>query len=84
MLLIVLGLLIAKSKVNSRVPFKCFTKLYDALVMSIITCGFAILVFSNFNCINNVHNRECTHFLAVSKHTTYAGVLGETGWKRHF
>ena len=76
-----LGLLIAKCKVNGGMPYDCFTKLYDALVLSIITYGSAIWGFKEYNCINNVHNRACRYFLGVGKYTPNAAVHGDMGWK---
>ena len=61
-----LCLLIAKSKVNGGWRFECFTKLQDALVVSIITYGAAIWGFKNNDCINNVPNCACIYLLTVA------------------
>ncbi len=61
------GLLIAKSKVNGGMPYDCFTKLYDAFVISIITYGSAIWGFREYTCITNVHNRACRYFLGYGR-----------------
>ena len=58
------------------IPYDCFTKLYDALVLSIITYGSAIWGFKEYNCIN-VHNRACRYFLGVGKYTPNAAVHGD-------
>ena len=76
-----LGLLIAKSKCNGGMPYECFTKLYDALVLSIINYGSAIWGAKEYSIINSVHNRACRFFLGVGKYTPNAAVQGEMGWK---
>ena len=66
-----LGLLIAKSKCNGGMPYECFTKLYDALVLSIINYGSAIWGAKEYSIINSVHNRACRFFLGVGKYVTF-------------
>jgi len=78
----VLGLIIAKSKINGGMPFEHFTKLYDALVMSIITYGYAIWGFKNYNSVNTIHNRACRYFLGVSKYSPNAPCM-ETWFGNH-
>ena len=76
-----LGLLIAKSKCNGGMPFECFSKLYDALVLSIINYGSAVWGTREYSVINAVHNRACRFFLGVGKYTPSAAVQGDMGWK---
>jgi len=74
-----LGLLIAKDKAYGGMPFKCFEKLYDALVMSVINYGAAIWGHKEYSSINAVHNRACRYFLGVGKYTPNAAVQGDMG-----
>jgi len=74
-----LGLLIAKSKAYGGMPFKCFRKLYESLVLPVIHYGAAIWGHCEYTCINAVHNRACRYFLGVGKFTANAAVQGDTG-----
>ena len=49
-----LGSIIAKSKSLGGLPFKCFSKLYDSLVLPILTYGAAIWGHRSYSCINAV------------------------------
>ena len=57
-----LGLLIAKVKFQGGMPHQVFTKLYNALVQSIIDYGVAIWGYKEFSSINAVQNRACRFF----------------------
>ena len=69
-----LGLLISKEKIQGGMPYKVFTKLYNALVQSIIDYGVAIWGYKEFSSINAVQNRACRYFLGVGKYTPTAAV----------
>ena len=75
-----LGLLISKDKIQGGMPYKVFTKLYNALVQSIIDYGVAIWGCKEFSSINTVQNRACRYFLGVGKYTPTAAVQGDMGW----
>lgn len=76
-----LGSIIAKSKSLGGLPFQCFHKLYDSLVLPILTYGAAIWGYRNYSCINAVYNRACRFYLGVGKYTPNAAVQGDIGWK---
>ena len=59
--------------------FKCFTKLYESMVIPIIRYEAAIWGHKEFSCINAVHNRMCRYFLGVKKFTPNAAVQGDMG-----
>ena len=75
-----LGLLISKDKIQGGMPYKVFTKLYNALVQCIIDYGVAIWGYKEFSSINAVQNRACRYFLGVGKYTPTAAVQGDMGW----
>ena len=74
-----LGLLISKAKVLGGMSYKCFTKLYESMVIPIVRYGAAIWGHKEFSCINAVHNRMCRYFLGVKKFTPNAAVQGDMG-----
>ena len=74
-----LGILIAKSKALGGMPFKCFKKLYETMVLPVIHYGSAIWGHSEFTCISGVHNKACQYFLGVGKYTPKAAVQGDVG-----
>ena len=74
-----LGLLIAKAKVLGGLAFKCFTKLYESMVVRIMRYGASIWGHKEYDCINAVHNRMCRFFLGVGKFTPSAAVQGDMG-----
>ena len=49
-----LGLLTSKCKANGGFQFPTFTKLFDALVLSVIEYGAAIWGTKEYSCINSV------------------------------
>ena len=57
-----LGLLIAKSKAMGGIPYNCFKKLYESIVLSVIHYGSAVWGQNQFTSINAIHNRACRHF----------------------
>ena len=63
-----LGLLIAKDKTLSRIPYQCFSKCYDAIEQSTLNYGAPIYYdTSAFSCIDAVQNRACRYFLGLGK-----------------
>ena len=72
-----LGLLIAKSKAFGGMPFNCFRKLYESMVMPIIEYGAAVWGQQQYTSINRVCNRAWKYFLGVHKFTANAAVLGD-------
>ncbi|MEW8547938.1 MAG: reverse transcriptase family protein, partial [Candidatus Thiodiazotropha sp.] len=76
-----LGLVIAKSKAFGGLPFGTFTKLYDAMVWSVISYGAAIWGNRQFSCINTVQLRAARYYMGVGRYTPNAAVQGDTGWK---
>ena len=76
-----LGAIIAKSKVLGGFPFKCFTKLFDSLVLPILTYASAVWGYRSYSCINAVFNRACRFYLGVGKYTPNAAIQGDMGWK---
>ena len=75
-----LGLLIAKSKAYGGMPVLCFTKLYNALVGSIIDYGAAIWGTREFSCISSVQHRACRFYLGLGRYAPNAAVQGDMGW----
>ena len=49
------------------------------MVLPLIHYGSAIWRYSQFTCINAVHNKACLYVLGVGKYTPNAAVHGETG-----
>ena len=74
-----LGLLIAKAKLFGGLSYKCFTKLYESMVIPIIRYGAAVWGHREFSEIDAVHNRMCRYYLGVSKYTPNAAVRGDMG-----
>ena len=75
-----LGLIICKAKAYGGMPYSCFTKLYNALVLPIITYGSAIWGDKSYSHIDAVHNKACRFFFGVGKYTPNAAIQGEMGW----
>jgi hypothetical protein len=75
-----LGVIIAKSKAFGGMPFSCFQKLYDAIVLPVINYGAAIWGHSQYSSINAVHNKACRFYLGVGRYTPSAAVQGDIGW----
>ena len=75
-----LGALIAKFKSLGGLPFKVFTKLFDSLVLPILTYGAAVWGFRSFSCIDAVYNRACRFYLGVGRYAPNIGVQGDMGW----
>ena len=75
-----LGLLIAKSKAFSGLQYEPYTKLYDAIVVPIISYGAAIWATQSYACINAVQHRAARYFLNVGRYTPNAAVNGDIGW----
>lgn len=74
-----LGLLIAKVKSLGGVSYKCYTKLYESMVMSIIRYGAAVWGHREYSEINAVHNRMCRYFLGVNKYSPNVAIQGDMG-----
>ena len=79
-----LGLLIAKDKCNGGMPFKCYTKLYESLVQSVIDYGAAIWGTQEYSCISAVQNRACRYFMGLGKYAPNIALQGDTGWKHPY
>ena len=71
--------MIGKSKSLGGLPYNCFSKLYESMVVSIVRYGAAIWGCKEYSCINAVHNRMCRYYLGVSKFTPNAAVQGDMG-----
>ena len=76
-----LGAIIAKCKVLGGFPFKCFTKLFNSLVLPILLYAAAVWGYKSYSCINAVFNRACRFYLGVGKYTPNAAIQGDMGWK---
>ena len=74
------GLLVAKFKHFGGLPFEVYTKLYDALVDSVIRYSSCIWGYRAYSHISAVQNRACRFFLGVGKYTPNAAVQGDMGW----
>ncbi len=73
-----IGLLITKCKVSGGVPYDVYTKLYDALVQSVIDYRVGIWGPNDFSCINSVQHKACHFFLVLWKYTPNLAVEGDT------
>ena len=60
-------------------PFSCFKKLYESLVLPVVHYGSAVWGHQQYSSINSVHNKACRYFLGVNKYTANAAVQGEMG-----
>jgi len=76
-----LGLVIAKSKAYGGMPFDCYTKLYEAMVQSIINYGAAVWGTREFSCISAVYHRASRYFMGLGKYAPNAAVQGDMGLK---
>ena len=76
-----LGAIIAKCKVLGGFPYKCFTKLFEYLVLPILTYATAVWGYKSHSCINAVFNRACRFYLGVGKYTPNAAIQDDMGWK---
>ena len=74
-----LGLLIAKSKACCGLLHEPFTKLYESVVVPIITYGAAIWATHSYSCINAIQHRAARYFLNVGRYTPNAAVSGDIG-----
>jgi hypothetical protein len=72
-----LGLLMTKVKMYGGLPFKCYSKLYDALVGSIIEYGASVWGTENFKMMETLHNRAARFYLGLPISAPTAGVLGD-------
>lgn len=77
-----LGLIIAKSKVLGGMPFECFSKLYNALVVPIFSYGAASWGTKEFSHVNAIHNRACRFYLGLGKSAPEAALQGDMGWPK--
>lgn len=76
-----LGAIIAKCRCMGGFPFKCYTKLFESLVLPILTYAAAVWGYKSYSCDNAVFNRACRFYLGVGKYTPKAAVQGDMGWK---
>jgi len=77
-----IGLLVAKCKSHSDMPFTCFSKLHDHLVQPIIDYGAATWGHRNFASIEAVQYRASRFYMGVGCKTPLASLYRETGWKQ--
>ena len=75
-----LGLLISKDKHFGGMPYKCFTKCYDATVQSVIDYSAAIWGTKPFSFISVVQNRACRYFLGLGRYAPNGAINGDMGW----
>ena len=69
-----LHVLIAKSKMYWGMPFICFRKLFQSVVLPVIQYVSQIQVKKQYTCINALQNRACRYYLGVGKYTVNAAV----------
>ena len=72
----VLVIIIRQAKAYGVMPYSCFIKLYNALVLPIITYGSAIWGDKSYSHIDAVHDKVCRFFLVVVKYTPNATIQG--------
>ena len=72
-----LGLLIAKYKLASGLPYTVYTKLYKSVVCPVIEYSASIWEFKSYSCINTVQNRAMRVFLGFGNYTLTAALHGE-------
>ena len=60
-------------------PYKLFTKLYNAFVQSIIDYDVAIWGYKEFSSINAAQNRAFRYLLGVGQYTPTAAVQADMG-----
>ena len=75
-----LGLIIAKDKAFDGLPFRSYTKLFDAMVWSVINYGSGIWGTKQYSCINAIQTIAERYYLDVGKFTPNVAVHGETAW----
>ena len=64
-------------------PFKCYTRCYDALVQATINYGAGIWGGGGtmiYSCIEAVQNRALRYFLGLGKYAPYLAINGDMGW----
>lgn len=76
-----LGAVIANCKVLGGLPFNCFTKLYESLVLPILMYASVVWGYKSYSCINAVFNRACHFYIGVGKYSPNAAIQGDMGWK---
>ncbi len=79
-----LGLIIAKDKSYGGMPYKCFTKLYDSMVLPIINYGSSIWGTSEHSCISAVQHRANRYFMGLGKYAPNGAIIGDMGWYHPF
>ena len=72
-----LGLVISKFKAFGGLQCNTFTKLYDAVVCSMIRYGTAIWVDRSFSCIKVIQNRAERYFMGVRPYTLNSVTIGD-------
>jgi len=75
-----LGLLISKYKVLGGMQYNTFTKLYDAMVWSILDYGAVIWGSYNVPAVNAVQNRAMRFFMGLNKFAPNNAVIGDMAW----
>ena len=63
-----LGLLTAKDKIFGGMPFQCFHKCYESLVLSVIDYSPAVWGTRSYSWIDAVQNKTFRYFLRLGKY----------------
>ena len=75
-----LSLLITKFKSCGGLAFRTYSKLFENMVMSIISYSAAVWGTKDFQCVNSVQLKAARFFLGVGRYTPNSRVLGDVGW----
>ena len=75
-----LGALFCKCKSIGGMSYDTFTKLYNSLIVPILTYGAGIWGHSIKGVINTVQNKACKYFLGVGKFASNDAVRRDMGW----
>jgi hypothetical protein len=74
-----LGLLVSKFKALGGMPFNVYTKLYDAMVWSVLNYAAAIWGTTDHSAVNALHHRAIRFFLGLGKYAPNVAVNGDSG-----
>ncbi len=75
-----LGGMINKYKHLKEMSYNTYSKLYDALVCSVMDYSSAIWGVKNYDCMENVHKRAIRFFVGVHRLSPTPGYTGDMGW----
>ena len=78
------GAIIAKCEAMGGFLFKCFTKLFESVLLPIIVYDFAVWGCRNYCFIDVIFNCACRFNLGVGKHTANAAIQGDIGCKEYY